>query len=150
MKKLILSAGLLLLAACGTTSYGPYGLNRGYGGDRPEPGMYRTSGHTTPRTRSGFAAEMALYRAAEMAREDGFQFIQVVHIRGGAMVWGSAAGGMMMSGTSGEEAFVRARGVESMTAPLRCEMGDSDQCRNLDIGELMARLGPRLGISGPR
>ena len=146
MRKLISGGTLLLLAACGTTSYGPYGLNRGYIGGRTEPGVYQVAGNTTPRSRPGFAAEMALYRAAELAREDGFRFIQFVLISGGPMAWGSAAGGMMMTGTSGERYVVRVRGIQAMTAPIQCEMDDSSKCRNLDIDELMAELGPRLGV----
>jgi hypothetical protein len=149
MRQLILASSALLLAACGTTAYGPYGLNRGYIGGRTQPGVYQVAGNTTPRTRSGFAAEMALYRAAELAKEDGFRFIQLVYFDGGALAWGSAAGGMMLTGTSGERFVARVRGIEAMTTPIQCEMDDLSQCRNLDINEFMAKVGPRLGIPAP-
>ena len=147
MREGILCASIMLLAACGTTAYGPYGLNRGYIGGRTEPGVYQVAGNATPATRSGFAAEMALHRAAELAREDGFRFIQLVYFDGGGLEWGSAAGGVLISGTSGERFVVRARGVEAMDAPIQCEMASQSLCRNLVVEDLMADLGPRLGLT---
>lgn len=148
MRIAIFVTSALALSACGTTSYGPYGVNRGYIGGRTEPGVYQVAGNTTPRTRSGFAAEMALYRAAELAKQDGFRFIQIVYFHNGALHYGSAAGGMIMTGTSGERSVVRVRGVDSLSAPIRCEIPDTSQCRNLDVDEVAAQLGPRIRAPG--
>jgi hypothetical protein len=97
MKRIAVSALLaLVLAACSTapTVYGPAATSSeaGYRQTKIENDRYRVSFRANPDLNAPQVEDMALRRAAELTRQDGYQWFRVVN-RSTELVSGSRGGG---------------------------------------------------------
>jgi hypothetical protein len=144
----------LLVSGCLRTSYGPRSLGHlgGYSERQLAPDIWEVTGRTNGHSHGGYAGHMAFYRAAELARQAGFSFMQILdsNDRVNPLAGGTAAGGsviMWSGGYGGETAWVRVRGVNDASArPVGCEMKDN-ACPTVPVAQVMSDLAPRLHIN---
>src|SRR5690242_15624592 len=111
MRKLVmpaLVAASLMLAGC-ATGYGRSGLLGGYSDSQLGPGYWRVSARTNGYSAASSAVEMALYRAAEIARAAGFSHFQVV--RSNVHALPLVAGNTVSMSGGGQSASFRIRGA---------------------------------------
>lgn len=136
----------LSLAAC-ATGYGPMGPLGGYSESALEPGVWEVRGMSNGLSQPDAAGNMALYRAAELARAAGFSHFQVLetNLRWNRVLtpWGLEGGG------AGERARMRIRGVDGAAVPPPCE-AEKGECPTFSVAEVMADLAPLLNIRQPR
>ncbi len=87
----------------------------------------------TAATRRGEAVDMAMYRAAERARDDGYAYVELL--------------GASASGSPGyQSATVYARPSRSPAAPTACRSKRRGECYTADVGELLRVLGGTDGL----
>lgn len=88
---------------------------------------------------------MATYRAAELARDAGFAYLQLIDAdtEDNSDTLGD------VSAMAGVRVEVKARGVNDRTAPIVCEMRGPQTCRTLSVEETLRTLGPRLHVRPP-
>jgi hypothetical protein len=133
MRILVVAAAAILMSSsanAGNSSYGPKSgvFGTGYKDKVEDDGSLRivTEYHSP---NPDFALNVALYRAAEIARSVGKPFVQIL---GGHA---SARNGVALG-------YVFARPTDSAAAPLACRRAKT--CYTANVGEVLAAL------SGPR
>jgi len=139
-----LAACALALAAC-STGYGRMSLLGGYSDKQIEPGLWRVSATTNGYSGESSAFDMALYRAAEIARDAGFPYFQVVRSDFGVLP--VIAGNTMSFSGGGQNARLRIRGAREANAPLACEV-EASACRAYSVEEVLRALGPVVNPRG--
>ena len=110
--------------------YGPMkawhgiGYKFGYKQDLEKDGTWRV----VATTQRGDAVDMAMYRAAELAREEGFAYVE--------LLGGSASRNFAMS-----SATVYARPSHSPSPPAACRSKQRGTCYTADVAEVLRKLG---------
>ena len=141
------AAALLALAGCATSySRNELGWGDGYREQRLASDLWLVRAQANGFSSDNFALDMATYRAAELARDAGFAYLQLVDsdTEDNSETLGDLAA---MAGVRVE---VKARGVHDRNAPIACEMRDPRACCTLSVAETLRTLGPRLRIRQPR
>lgn len=140
------AAALLALAGCATSySRNELGWGDGYREQRLAPDLWLVRAQANGFSSDTFALDMATYRAAELARDAGFAYLQLLYSDSDDN--SETLGDLGAMG--GVRAEVKARGVRDRAAPIVCEMPAPRTCRTLDIAETLRTLGPRLRIRAP-
>ena len=144
---IVIAAATLLLAGCAggrpitATTYGPVNLLGGYKDKEIEPGVWRVTGLGNGIAGEGFGRNVAVYRAAELIKAQGFSHFQVLRQKG-RMNSISVGGGP--GSFSGESMEMDVRGTNDPTAPLACRDKTPTACMTLAVDEILARVGPQL------
>jgi hypothetical protein len=137
---------LLLAGALGgcATTYGrnSLGWGDGYREQRLAGDLWLVRAQANGFSSDSFALDMATYRAAELARDAGFAYLQLLSSDSDDN--SEALGDLGAMG--GVRAEVKARGVHGRDAPIVCEMPAPQACRTLEVAETLRTLGPRLHI----
>lgn len=137
--RLIILLMAILLTGC-ATSYGRGGLANmgGYSDKQIAEGTWEVTFRTNGRSPRGFAANAALYRSAELAREAGFPYFQVLRSRGTTTMVGSGYG--PPSTYAGETVNLKVRGAQSPDGELVCENDDGRECMTLSTEKVLLEL----------
>lgn len=138
------AAAALALSAC-ATSYGRSGLFGGYSEKQVEPGVWRITATTNGFSGQYSSMTMAIYRAAELARDAGFPYFQVV--RSNFRVLPLVTQYTYSSSGGGEKARLRIRFSRNANPPLLCEMEDNS-CKTYAVEEVLRELGPLINRRG--
>ena len=103
-------------------------------------GLWRVTVGTDGETAMGEAVRMALYRSAELARAEGYPFIQILWHRGGMRYQQQGRRQMRVLGHSAE---LKVRGARDAKDPIECEMPQS-RCTVHSVEQVLAQIGPTL------
>ena len=103
-------------------------------------GFWRVTVGTDGETGIRDTVRMALYRSAELARAEGYPYIQIVWHRGGMRYRTQGRRRMRVLGNSAE---MKVRGVHDPKAPIECEMPQS-QCVVHSVEQVLGEIGPEL------
>ena len=144
--KIALAARVALLVALTITAspgpavpasrYQPKKLSGGYTDRIVEPGLWRVDAVANGRAEPGFAQNMAAYRAADILREAGFEYMQIVDQKG--EYW--SMGGMPAGGKS----TLWVRGAHNPGAPVDCRAKQPETCVTIPVARTMERTRPLL------
>jgi len=143
----LLAATLIALAGCATTyDRNSLGWGDGYREQRLAPDLWLVRAQANGFTRETFALDMATYRAAELAREAGFAWLQLIDAdtEDNSDTLGD------LSAMAGVRVEVKARGVSDRNVPIVCEMRAPQTCRTVSVEETLRTLGPRLRVRPAR
>ena len=125
------------------TSYRPANLIGGYSEKEVEPGIWRVRGESNGVARRGFGKDMAVYRAAELMKQQGFERFQVLDQEGRQQSI-SVGGGSPSS--AGEFLKLWIAGLEEGQEPLPCRAEEQSRCAILSVDTVMMSLAGSLGI----
>jgi hypothetical protein len=150
MRKLLILAALAGLTGCTPPGYGKYGFlnSSGYSDKSLGEGVWEVTFRTPGSDRENRYQMGALYRSAELARQGGFPFFQVVRFQGWRTTQGYAR-------TPIEHiARLTIRGVRTRDEELKCESESPRDCGTHSTEETLRRLAPRFmqqptGVQGP-
>ncbi|WP_156878238.1 CC0125/CC1285 family lipoprotein [Sphingopyxis sp. QXT-31] len=140
-----------VLSGCAGTPYQKLGVGGGYSDKTKAPGRWEIRFISNVASSVGFAEQAALYRAAELAKADGYPYFQVVS---GSVFFSthaiatSTSVGYMTS--KGQKAYLVAVGKMEKDSPLNCEGLDLDACRNFDTSQVLEELRPIMKQAGHR
>lgn len=146
---LLLAGFAAFLAACATSYRKPIlGLGGGFTDKRLGPDTWRVKAGANAYSRRGYGGEMAMYRAAELARRAGFPFFQVLRSNFFTASYSIGYGAAAPTGGhyGGDAGILKIRGVHDRAAPLACEEADTRRCGTFSVEQVMADLAPRLGL----
>ncbi|WP_404368968.1 hypothetical protein AB5I39_15800 [Sphingomonas sp. MMS24-J45] len=125
--------------------YGPlnqwYGV--GYKDSVEKDGAWRIVSNSRRIDGERHALNVALYRAAELARDAGFSYVQIL---GGYSMRTRGVG--VLAGN--ESAKIFARGANGSDALVGCRSTRPGECYAVPVDQLLAVLGPAVGRSGGR
>lgn len=147
MRKPLLILAILAGAAAaearpGTaTKYRPANLFGGYRDRIEEPGLWRVDARSNGVAGNGFAQNMAAYRAADILREGGFEYMQVINQKGQASLVGVSAGNMH---AAGESMTLWVRGAHDAAPPTECRAKSPSLCFTVPVARTMDRIRPLL------
>ena len=113
----------------------------GYKESIEKDGAWRIVTNSRRSDGEGYALNMALYRAAELAHEGGFTRVQIL---GGYSTRMTGVG--VLSGT--EFAKIFARGSNSAGQPEGCRSHKPNACYSASVAEILFILGPAVGRAG--
>ncbi|MDQ4087567.1 MAG: hypothetical protein M3177_06110, partial [Pseudomonadota bacterium] len=133
------------MAACATPYRAPLGLTGGYDDRQIGEGKWQVSFLANGFTRRGFALNAALYRAAELARDHGYPFFQIVQssVLVGEFVEGEGyVQALGVPQGTGAVIYLTVQGVHSADAPIACENNYRRGCRTLAAAEVLRQLAP--------
>ena len=142
-KCLGLSFLVLALSSCAgglatKTQYKPSGLFGGYSEKEVEPNIWRVEGRSNGIARVGFGRDMAMYRSAEIMKDQGFDNFHIIDQKGKSQ--------RVNNSFSGETLKLYVVGhVEGMEVPP-CRAKESSACFEVNVEEIIQRLGPSLGV----
>ena len=148
MRTLLLAAGLLAMSAAvearpGTaTKYRPANMFGGYSDKVVEPGVWRVSGKANGVSEDGFAEKMAVYRAAEVVRQAGFEYMQIINQKGKKSFVG--LGGASSMHSAGQDLTLWVRGSHENNPPTECRAKEANACFTVPVAEAMERIAPFL------
>ena len=118
-------------------TYRPLDLfDNGYKDSIQKDGTWRIVANSRPMDGPGFAWDMALYRAAELARQSGHPYFQIFDSHG------AIGTGLYVRGR--EMVRIVVRGSDSAAAPADCRVKDKQSCITHETAEILARIGPTL------
>jgi hypothetical protein len=124
----------------GRPEYAPLGLTRtvGYHDHARKDGTWSIEANSSAHERSGYASEMALYRAAEVATQQGHPYFQLLRSEG------LIGTGMMNRGSESVSLVVRF--VDTDARPIDClQRGrHPGECYTAAVAKVLARLEPRI------
>lgn len=123
------------------TKYRPANLFGGYSEKLVEPGVWRVKAKANGIAEPGFAQNMAIYRAAELMRQQGFAFLQVVDQKGEAMSM-RIGGGSPVS--AGQSMILWVRGAQDAGAPATCRAKEPGRCFTVPVARTLDRVRPFL------
>lgn len=146
----LLAMGLCLLAVAGAaearssgaTKYRPANIFGGYKDKIVEPGVWRVEGRANGRAEDGFAQNMAVYRAADVVRQAGFEYMQIINQKGNKSFVG--LGGASSMHSAGQDLILWVRGSHDNNAPSECRAKDAKACFTISTAEAMDRIAPLL------
>jgi hypothetical protein len=128
--------------AMAESRYQPAGLlHGGYRDRQVEPGVWKVSVGVSAESGMDAATRMALYRAAELAKSQGFTLVQVVWHRGGMRYQNEGRKRMRVLSHSAE---LKVRGLRSQADLGRCEMTQPSHCPVQAVDVILTRIGPTL------
>jgi hypothetical protein len=143
---LVLAAALMLGGCAGraitATTYGPMALFGGYKDREIEPGVWRIVGTSNGPAGYNFGRNVALYRAAELLKGQGFSHFQVLDQKGKTTMVGYGA----PTNFAGETLTLVVRGVNDPAAPLACRAKLAERCATLAADTVIANVGPKLAF----
>lgn len=119
-------------------SYHPFDMfDNGYKEKLQSDGTWRIVGPSRVHIDGfGFANDMALYRAAELASSSGHKYFQILN---------STAMTKLIGGNPFRETvIIVVRPVDTDNAPIECQSKRVDVCNTLDAENIIARIGPTL------
>jgi len=125
------------------TRYQRGGLFGGYSEKEIEPGVWRVSASANAPAGRGFGVNMALYRAAELMKEQGYSHVQFLDGRGTETTMRN--GGAYLN----QRYRVVVRGAHGPAAPTDCRAEDPANCTTMPVAQVMARLAPLLELEPP-
>jgi len=123
------------------TTYGPMHLFGGYSEKEIEPGVWKITGRSNGIAEPGFGRNMAVYRAAELMREKGFSFVQILNQKGKEQSFGIGGASMRYAG---ESLTVTVRGTNDPAETLDCRAKKPEACMTLPVDRIIAMIGPQL------
>lgn len=97
-------------------------------------GSWKVSAQTTNRDGYMFSQDVALYRSAEIAREAGKGWFQILDVS-----TRSVAGGTMLDQ---ENTWLVIVPADSADPPATCHAKFATACKTLNVDETLARIGP--------
>lgn len=154
MRLIAAALAALSLASCASgggsalaTTYGKQHLFGGYTDKEIEPGLWKVTGAGNGPAGPGFGRNVAVYRAAEIAKAGGFSHFQILRQRGKAHSVGVGGGSMSYAGENME---MIVRPTHDPGAPLACRDKDPQACMTLSVAEIMATIGPQLRFRNGR
>lgn len=142
---------LIALTLCATTAeagsslatkYRPANMFGGYKDRLVEPGIYRIDAHANGVAGPGFAQNMAAYRAAEILRQGGFEYMQVIDQKGQSLHIGTGGS----STSAGGSMTLWVRGSHNPAAPTDCRAKKPTLCFTLPTARTMDRIRPYLSF----
>lgn len=132
-------------AACandifGRPEYGPSGMTRavGYHDHTREDGTWAIETRSSSMQRSGYAGDMALYRAAEVATQQGHRFFQLLRSEG------TIGTGMMNRGAETVSLIVRFADTDAPPADCLQRGRHPGTCYTAEASKILSRLEPRI------
>lgn len=166
MKTIVVVCLVLSLAAC-ATPYGKYGLLGGYTDSRIDENTFSISVDTNGFTSQQTTSMQALYRAAELTIENGFDFFVIVNDANNSTSMAMTMPGSSTSNTTvnsyGSTAYARTTTTYAPTAIMPLVFPNStiiiksfkgakpDGVVNAyDAHAVMKYLGPQLGVAQPK
>jgi hypothetical protein len=99
-------------------------------------GTWRIIANSRPYDGRGFAMDMALHRAAELAAAAGRTHFQIIDNNG------TLGTGLYVRGRETVKLIVRP--ADSLDAPLECRAKNTQNCGTFEVAEVVARIGPTL------
>ena len=153
MRLLAAALAMLFLASCAggrsiaATTYGKLHLFGGYTDKEIEPGVWKVTGAGNGPAGPGFGRNVAVYRAAEIAKAGGFSHFQVLRQRGKTHGVGVSGGSMSYAGENME---LIVRPTNDPAGPLACRDKDPQACMTLPVAETMATIAPQLRFRNGR
>ncbi|QXQ08078.1 hypothetical protein KX816_08910 [Sphingosinicellaceae bacterium] len=108
----------------------------GYSSKLRPDGTWKIVANTRSDEGRGFAFQLAMYRAAEVATESGKRYFQVLDANGSVVVRGYSVGA--------EYARIFVRASDDPAPPTDCRSKRPDDCRTLEAERVMARLGATM------
>lgn len=120
------------------TKYRPADLLGGYKEKEVKPGTWRVHARSNGVAEIGFARNMAIYRAADILREHGFPYMQVVDQKGISMHIG------LSEKHAGETMTLWVRGSNGPEAPADCTAKTQDLCFTVPVARTIERVRPFL------
>ena len=134
----VLAAGMAVPAQA-QTEYHRYNIVDGGYRDRVlGQGLWRVTASSDASSGFGFAAKMAVYRSAELAKAAGYSHIQILKHK--VMIRQSRPDYRMI----GQSAELKVRGVHSPSQPLACEMKPGSRCMVYAADDILTKLGPTV------
>ena len=134
-----------LLSGCGTSYRRPIlGMFGGFSEKKLGDAHYRVTFGTNGFSDRGFAVKGALYRSAELARQNGAPYFQIVNadLIVTRFVYGyvpsSYNGGMY----GGETVTLVIRFAQTEDQPLQCDAADRRKCQTFKADDVLNELGP--------
>jgi hypothetical protein len=129
------------------TRYRPANLLGGYKDRLVEPGLWRVDARANGFAAPGFAQNMAAYRAADLLREAGFEYMQIIDQKGQS--WSTRSGGQM-----GGTMTLWIKGAHNPDPPTDCRAKQPDLCLTVPVARTIERIRPSLVFpvneEGPR
>lgn len=139
MARYLILLGLALLAsACagrGETPYGPMGPLGGYQEDEAGPDTWWIYVRSRDPRAEGFSRAIAEYRAGELLKARGFEYVQILDDHGRWELSEDLGGGRRR--VLSDELELTVRGVHDYNAPRPCRSTNSHACATLAIDPLM-------------
>lgn len=129
-----------VLAGC-AESVGSYGLKGVWQADELEPGLWKVIGFEHVGDYDGAGMDTALFRAAELSKENGFPYFQVLN---DTSTTTSAPTGPYSSVDTGFWARLLVQGAKEINSPLDCQSEVSTVCRTHAVENIMSEVGPRI------
>lgn len=145
MRKLLILAALAGLTGCTPPVYGKSNFlgSPGFSDRQLGEGMWKVTFRTAGADYEDRYQMGGLYRSAELAREAGFPFFQIVRFEG--RVTRVSYGGPPGSGVpTNHVAHFTIRGVHSRDAELKCESKVATDCGTFSTEETLRMLAPKL------
>ncbi len=145
MRRLIILGMATLLVGCATSYRRPIlGMGGGYSDKQVGEGTWKVTFGTNAYTPRGYALNAAIYRSAELARNAGFPYFQVVR---SSLVIGSFSIGYGYASPvgnhyGGEGVYLTVRGVQSPDDELKCENDKGAGCMTLSTEEVLREIEP--------
>lgn len=113
----------------------------GYTDKLVEPGVWRVEGRANGIAEGGFAQSMAVYRAADLVKQAGFEYMQIIDQKGKQSFVGIRGGSMS---SAGENLILWVRGAHDSSPPAECRAKNPNACFTLPVAETMAKMFPLL------
>jgi hypothetical protein len=144
------SVGLTGCAAEGgrpslATKYGPANIFGGYSDKLVEPGVWRVEARTNGVSEDGLANAIAAFRAAEIMRREGFEYIQIIDQKGHKKFVGLRGG---TESSAGQDLTLWIRGSHDRKPTAECRAKLTDACFTLTVTETLSRYGPLFTSAG--
>ena len=121
------------------TKYRPHYLLGGYKDKMDEPGVWQVYGKQNAIAEPLFARRMAVYRAADLVRQAGFEYMQIIDQKGKATTL--VISGIRSSGN--EELTIWVRGSHA-DVPGECRAKEPSACFTVSVAKTMAEIRPFL------
>jgi hypothetical protein len=143
MRKLLVLAVIAALAGCTPPVYGKSNIlgSPGYSDKQLAEGVWEVTFRAMGPSGDDRYQIAALYRAAELARDAGFPFFQLVRFKGRVTV--------RALGPNDYIARLTVRGVRTRDEELKCESEAATDCGTYSTEEILRTFAPRLTRQPP-
>lgn len=151
MRALLILAVLAGLTGCAQLPYQKTSFLRseGYTDKRLGEGAWEVTFRTAGPDPEARYKNGALYRSAELAREAGFPFFQVVRYQGRLRTLVQGKGDRETSRPVDQVARLFIRGVRTPNEELKCESASPSDCRTYSTEETLRTVAPKLMLQPP-
>ena len=153
MTRILAVCGIVLLtSACagqtGVTPYGPMSIQGGYHEEEVEPGLWRILARSSSKAGTGYARNMAEYRAGELLKARGFSHVQML-----AQIGRWELGADLGRGERrvvGDQMALTVRGAHDGSPPSDCRTSNRSACYTERTDTMMDGARPYLAFSKGR